>query len=93
MAILSTIKSYVVAGAAAIGAILLAALYVVKGQRDDARESAQKAKASMQVSEKTRKVEECINEAAQAAREESRATEQENEERPSDRRPGGSFRR
>ena len=90
---LSGIWKYIAGVGAALVAILMFVVYILKGQRDSALESAQKAKDSLHVSEKTRTKENDIAQAQHEAEVKSNEIEKEHAERPSTERPSGSWRR
>lgn len=78
---------------AAAGALLLAALLFVVGQRDKARAKVKQVKVQKETVEATREVERATTKAQAAAREKTNATRKAHEKRPSGERPDGNFRR
>ncbi|MAX33678.1 MAG: hypothetical protein CME72_11520 [Halomonadaceae bacterium] len=72
---------------------LSAALMLVMGQRDRAREKAKAAKVRFQASEATREVEKASRKAAQASRQQSAEVQREDDDRPDTKRPTGNLRR
>jgi hypothetical protein len=77
---------------AALG-ILAAALLLVTGQRDRAREQAKAARISLQASEMSREVDATARKAQQQARNQAQEVQREADDRPDDRRPSGTLRR
>ena len=73
--------------------LLGAALLVVVGQRDKAREKTKQARVALHASEANREVDNTARKAQTAAREQTKETQREAEERPADKRPSGHFRR
>ncbi len=78
---------------AAGASLLLAALLLVTGQRDRAREKAKATKVKFQTSEATRGAEHAARKAQADAREQTTEVQREADERPDDRRPTGNLRR
>lgn len=72
---------------------LVAALLLVTGQRDKAREQLKSTRVALQSSEASREVDATARKAQQQAREESAEVQREADERPDDRRPDGHLRR
>lgn len=77
---------------AALG-ILSAALLLMIGQRDRAREQAKAARVALQSSEIGREVDATARKAQQQARQETAEVQREADDRPDDRRPDGHLRR
>lgn len=73
--------------------LMLAALLFVAGQRDKSREKAETAKRQASAERSVRDVEQRANAAQAAAREESSEVQRHDDDRPSDKRPSGDFRR
>lgn len=90
---LSGIWKYIVAGLSAVIAILGAALLVISGQRDRAKEAAQDAKDGLKAVSAARETEQSTQDAQAEAREQSAEVQREHEDRPADTRPDGDFRR
>lgn len=78
---------------AAAFALMGAALLYVAGQRDRAREAATRAKAEAQGRKAVQEAERTITRLKAQAREQSAEVQREQEGRPTDQRPSGSFRR
>jgi hypothetical protein len=70
-----------------------AALLLVGGQKDRAREAASRARAEAKSKSAVMDVERAIDTARAQAREQSAEVQNEAENRPADKRPTGSFRR
>ena len=70
-----------------------AALLLVSGQRDRAKEAASRARAEAQSKSAVIDAERAIETARAQAREKSQGAQREAENRPADKRPTGSFRR
>ena len=85
--------------AKAVGALLMivglmgAALLLVSGQKDRAKEAARRAKAEAQSKSEVIDAERAIDTARAQAREKSQGVQREAENRPADKRPDGDFRR
>ena len=77
---------------AALG-ILAAALLLVMGQRDKAREQVKQAKVTLAASEMRREVDATARKAQEQARDKAQEVQREADERPDDRRPTGNLRR
>ena len=73
--------------------LLLAALMLVIGQRDRAREKAKQARVNLQSSEASRAVDATARKAQEAARAQSKETQREADKRDSGTRPSGNLRR
>lgn len=78
---------------AAAFALMGAALLYVAGQRDRAKEAATRAKAEAQGRKAVQEAERTITRVKAQAREQSAEVQREQESRPTDQRPSGSFRR
>ena len=78
--------------AAGVG-LLLAALMLVIGQRDRAREKAKQARINLQSSEASRAVDATARKAQESARAQSQEVHREADKRDSGTRPSGEFRR
>jgi len=74
-------------------AILGAALLLVIGQRDKARETANRARVAVKTSEASRQADHAARKAQEAARQQSQEVQREADERDSGTRPGGDLRR
>lgn len=72
---------------------LASVILFVAGQRDRAKEAAERAKAEAAGKDAVLRVERLMDEQRAAARAKSDQVEREHEERPDDKRPGGNFRR
>jgi len=70
-----------------------AALLLVSGQKDRAKEAARRAKAEAQSKSAVIDAERAIDTARAQAREQSAEVQREAENRPADKRPDGDFRR
>ena len=85
--------------AKAVGALLMivglmgAALLLVSGQKDRAKEAARRAKAEAQSKSAVIDAERAIDTARAQAREQSAEVQNKAENRPADKRPDGDFRR
>ena len=77
---------------AALG-FLTAALLLVTGQRDRAKEQAKAARVALQTSEASRDVDAAARKAQQQSRDKAQEVQREADERPDDRRPDGNLRR
>lgn len=77
---------------AALG-FLAAALLLVMGQRDKAREQVKQAKVTLAASEMRREVDATARKAQEQARDKAQEVQREADERPDDRRPTGNLRR
>lgn len=73
--------------------LMLAALLFVAGQRDKAKTKTKTAKRQARAERSARDVEKKANAAQAAAREESSEVQRNDDDRPSDKRPSGDFRR
>lgn len=73
--------------------LMLAALLFVAGQRDKAKRKAKTAKRQASAERSVRDVEQRANAAQAAAREESNEVQRNDDDRPSNKRPTGDFRR
>ena len=78
---------------AAGASLLVAALLLVMGQRDQARAKAKAAKVSLQASEASREVDAAARKAQAQARDSAQEVQREADDRPDDRRPTGHLRR
>ena len=78
--------------AACVG-LLLAALMLVIGQRDRAREKAKQARVNLQSLEASRAVDATARKAQESARAQSKETQREADKRDSGTRPDGNLRR
>lgn len=77
---------------AALG-FLTAALLLLTGQRDKAKEQAKAARVALQASEINRDVDATARKAQQQSRDNAEEVQREADERPDDRRPDGNLRR
>ena len=73
--------------------LLGAALLLVIGQRNKARDKAKAARVAVQTSEANREADHAARKAQEAARQQSEGVQREADERPDDNRPTGTFRR
>lgn len=77
---------------AALG-FMAAALLLVIGQRDRARQQARQAQAGWRAADAARDAEQTLDRAREAARRQAEEVRRDAEDRPDDHRPGGHLRR
>ena len=86
---MSRLWGWVVASFTLLGAALL----LVIGQRNKARETAKRARVAVQTSEANRDADHAARKAQESARQQSEGVQREADERDSSTRPGGTLRR